>query len=130
MNNFLNALPSDFELLYIKVLIFCILSKITKVSIYSLTQTKMHCILFSGKYLLFGITQVQYRLTHNSHKSLLSRYTAGYISDNNEHRLHSKLTLFNFQVHLNGIFCALVHSIQPAMTMQFEYTGSLAHHLT
>ena len=32
LNNFQNALPSDFELLRIKVLIFCILSKLTKIS--------------------------------------------------------------------------------------------------
>ena len=37
LNNFQNDLPSDFELLPIKVLIFCILSKLTKVSIYSST---------------------------------------------------------------------------------------------
>ena len=92
--------------------------------------------LFSGKkYHIFGITQVLYRLTLSSHKSLLSRYTAGYISDNNKHRICSKVNidkniiLFNSQVHLNGIFCALVDSSQPAMTMLFKYSGFLAQHL-
>ena len=80
---------------------------------------------FQEKYHLFGITQVLYRLTHNSHKSLLSRYTAGYISDSNKHRPCSKvnidkiITLLNCQVHLNGIFCALVHKSQSAMTKLF-----------
>ena len=36
-NNFQTALPSDFELLHIKAPIFCILSKLVKVSIYSRT---------------------------------------------------------------------------------------------
>ena len=66
----------------------------------------------------------------------MSRCTAGYISDNNKHRLCSKVNIdkiiihFNCQVHLNGIFCVLVDSSQPAMTMLFQYTGSLAQHLT
>ena len=97
----------------------------------------MPSILFSGKiYHPFGITQVLYRLTLNSHKSLLSRYTDGYISDNNKHRICSKqnidknITLFNSQLHLTGIFCALVNSSQPAMTMLSEHSGSLAQHLT
>ena len=38
------------------------------------------------------------------------------------------ITLFNIQVHLNGIFCALVDSSQPPITMLFEYSGSLAQH--
>ena len=37
LNIFQNAMPSDFELLRIKKIIFCILSKPTKVSIYSRT---------------------------------------------------------------------------------------------
>ena len=126
LNKFQNALPSDFELLLIKVLIFCILSDLTKDSIYSRTLIKMPSILFQeNKYHLFGITQVLYQLTLNSHKSLLSRYTAGYISDNKKHRICSKvnidkhITLCNSQVHLNGIFCALIDSSQPAMTMLF-----------
>ena len=77
-----------------------------------------------------------YRLTLNSHKSLLSRYTAGYISDTNKHRICSKvnidktISLFNSQVCSNGIFCALVDSSQPAMPMLFQYSGSLAQRLT
>ena len=88
------------------------------------------------KYHLFDITQVLYRLTGNSHVSLLSRYTAGYISDKNKHRICSKvnidknITLFNCQVRLNGIFCALIDSSQPAMATLFKYSGSLAQHLT
>ena len=84
----------------------------------------------------FGITQVLYRLIVNSYKSLLSRYTAGYISDNNKHRICSKvnidknMTLFNRQVHLNGIFRALIDSSQPVLTMLFEYSSSLVQHLT
>ena len=38
---------------------------------------------------LFGTTQVLYRLSLNSHTSLLSRYTAGYMSDNNKHIIFS-----------------------------------------
>ena len=77
------------------------------------------------------------RLTLISHKSLFSRYTAGYISDNNKHRICSKvnidknIAIFNSQVHfvhLNGIFCALIDSSQSAML--FEYSGSLVQHLT
>ena len=77
-----------------------------------------------------------YRLTLNSHKSLLSRYTAGYIRDNNKHRICSKvnidknINLFNSQVLLNGIFCALLDSSQPVITMLFVYKGSIAQHLT
>ena len=77
-----------------------------------------------------------YRLTLNSHKSLLSRYTAGYIRDNNKHRICSKvnidkyITLLNSQVRLNGIFCALLDSSQPVITMLFEYSGSIVQHLT
>ena len=37
LNNFQNALSSDFELLRIEEPIFCILSKLTKESIYSRT---------------------------------------------------------------------------------------------
>ena len=48
---------------------------------------------FRKKYHLFGITQVLYRLKLNSHKSLSSRYTAGYISDNNKHRICSKVNI-------------------------------------
>ena len=40
------------------------------------------------------------------------------------------ITLINSQVHLNGIVCALGDSSQPAMTMLFEYSGSLAQQLT
>ena len=64
------------------------LSKLTKVSIYSRTKTKLPSILFPGKNIYF---LVLYRLTLNSHKSLLSRNTAGYISDNNKHRICSKV---------------------------------------
>ena len=77
-----------------------------------------------------------YRLMLNSHKSLLSGYTVGYISDNDKQRICSKvnidknIALFNSQIRLNGIFCALVDSSQPAMAMLFEYSGSLAQHLT
>ena len=54
----------------------------------------MPSILFSGeKYNLFGITQALSRLTLNSHKSLLSRYTAEYISDNHKHRVCSKVII-------------------------------------
>ena len=137
LNNFQNALPSDFELLCIKVRIFCFLSKLTKVSIcVPEHKQKFLPFFFAGKYHLFGITQVLYRLTLNSHESLFSRYTAGYIGDNNKHRIWSKvnidknITLFNGHVHLNGIFCALIDSSQPAMTMLFQYSGSLAQHLT
>ena len=49
LNKFQNALPSDFELLRIKVLIFFILSDLTKESIYSRSLIKMPSILFSGK---------------------------------------------------------------------------------
>ena len=103
---------------------------------FSLTLKMPSILFFQEKNHIFGKTQVLYRLTHNSHKSLLSRYTAGFISDNNKHRLCSKvkndkiIILFNCKVHLNGIFCALVDSSQPAMTMLFEYSGSLAQHLT
>ena len=88
------------------------------------------------KYHLFGITQVLYPLTINSYESLFSRYTAGYIIDNNKHRICSKvnidknITLFNGQVHLNGIFYVVIESSQSAMTMLFQYSGSLAQHLT
>ena len=67
----------------------------------------------------------------NSHKSLLSRYTSGYICDNNKHRICSKvnidknITLFNSWEHLYGIFYALVDSSQPVITMLFESSGSL-----
>ena len=77
-----------------------------------------------------------YGLTINSHKSFFSRYTAGYTSDNNKHRVCSKvnfdknITLYNSQVCLNGIFCALVDSSQPGMPTLFEYSGSPAQHLT
>ena len=97
---------------------------------------KLASLPFSGKHKLFGITQVLYRLTLNSHKSLLSRYTAGYIRDNKKHRICSKvnidknITLFNSQVRLNGIFCALLDSSKPMITMLFEYSGSIAQHLT
>ena len=58
----------------------------------NINKTAFH--LFSGKkYHLFGITQVLYRLTLNSHKSSLSRYTAGCISDNNKHRICSKVDI-------------------------------------
>ena len=94
-----------------KVLIFCILSKLTKVS--NVPDHNQTCLpsFFQAKISPFGITQVLYQLTLNSYKSLLSRYTAGYISDNNKHRIGSKvnidknITLFNSQVHLNGILC-------------------------
>ena len=74
----------------------------------------------------------------NSHKSLLSRYTAQYINGNNKHRICSNvsidkiITFFNNHVRLNGIFCALVDSSQPTMPMLFKYSasGSLAQHLT
>ena len=116
-NNFQNALPSDLNLV----------PEHKQNSLPSFCQEKYH---------LFGITQVLYRLTLNSHKSLLSRYTAGSISDSNKHRICSKvnidknITLLNSQVCLNDIFCALVDSSQPAMAMLFEYSGSLAQHLT
>ena len=73
-----------------------------------------------------------YRLTLNSHKS----YTAGYISVKNKHIICSKVNidkniiLFNSQVRLKGIVCALVDSSQPATAMLLEYSGSLAQHLT
>ena len=76
LNNSQNALPSDFELLHVKVLIFCILSK---VSTKSRTETKMPSILVSRKHHLYGITQVLYQQTFNTHKTLLSRYKAGYM---------------------------------------------------
>ena len=88
------------------------------------------------KYHLFGITQVLYRLTLNSHESLLSRYIAGYINDNNKHRMCLKvnidknITIFNGQVHKSGKLCALIDSSQPAMTILFQYSGSLAQHFT
>ena len=57
------------------------------------------------------------------------------MSDNDRHIICQKVntdkkTPLNSQEHLNGIFCALVDSSQPAMTMLFEYSGSLAQHLT
>ena len=77
-----------------------------------------------------------YRLTLNSHRSLLSRHIAGYICDINKHRIFSEvkyrqnITFFESHVHLNGICCAFVDSSQSTMTMIFEYSGSLAQHLT
>ena len=58
------------------------------------------------------------------------------ISDNNKHRICSKVNidrnikLLNSQVRLNGKCCALVDSSQPAMAMLSGYSGSLAQHLT
>ena len=76
LNNFQNCLPSDFELLHVKVLIICILSK---VSTKSRTETKMPSILLSGKHHLYCITQVLFQQMFNTHKTLLSRYKAGYM---------------------------------------------------
>ena len=87
-NNFQNALPSDFELLRIKVLIFCIVSKLTKVK--HIPEHKQKS-LQSFFRIFFCITQVLYWLTLNSHKSLFSRYTAGYVSDSNKYRIFSEL---------------------------------------
>ena len=43
--------------------------------------------------------------------------------------IDKNITLFNSQVCLNGICCALVDSSQSAMAMLIEYSGSLAQHL-
>ena len=49
LNNFQNALPSDFEILRIKVQIFCILSKLTKVSICVLEHKQNLLFFFAGE---------------------------------------------------------------------------------
>ena len=44
--------------------------------------------------------------------------------------IDKNITIFNGQVHKSGKLCALIDSSQPAMTILFQYSGSLAQHFT
>ena len=55
----------------------------------------------------------------NSHKSVLSKYLAGYKSDDNKHSIFSELIYWKQYYLFNS-------QVQPAMPMLLEYSGSLA----
>ena len=73
-----------------------------------------------------------YQLTLNSNRSLLIRYTVGYVSDNNKLRLFLEVKYWqNYYLFWQPcICCAFADSSQSAITMLSEYSGSLAQHLT
>ena len=87
INNFQNALPSDFELS--AHLSTDILHFIKSKHEFQNINKNAFILFFRNKITFFGIIQAVYRLSINSHKF----YTGGYIdlSDNNQRRIFSEV---------------------------------------
>ena len=131
LNNVQIALPSDFELLRTKVLIFCNISKLTKVSITStlFQNIKMPSIRKNVTVLAELWCRIDYSLTPIFVKQEHS-WIYMYAQNIFRSKILTKVLPFVTAGYTKWYILRPRGCIKPAITMLFEFNGSLAQHLT